>query len=121
MRCKGVIDKKRDRLRGDEKIGADIVAKALEAPLSTIAANTGLNGAVVVAEVLERDDGIGLDANTGEYVDMMAAGIIDPVKVTRTALENAASIGSLMLTTETMVTEIGEDDEDQRAPEGAVR
>ncbi len=121
VRCKGVIDKKRDRLRGDEKIGADIVAKALEAPLSTIAANTGLNGAVVVAEVLERDDGIGLDANTGEYVDMMATGIIDPVKVTRTALENAASIGSLMLTTETMVTEIGEDDEDQRAPEGAVR
>ncbi len=121
VRCKDVVAKKRDRVRGDEKMGADIVAKALEAPLATIAANTGFNGAVVVAEVLERKDGIGFDANTGQYVDMIEAGIIDPVKVTRTALENAASIGSLMLTTETMVTDIGEDEEQQPAPEGAVR
>ena len=87
MRCKDAVLKRRERLRGDEKVGADIVAKALEAPLVTIAENTGVNGAVVVAEVLERDDGIGFDANTGQYVDMMKAGIIDPTKVTRTALE----------------------------------
>jgi chaperonin GroEL len=76
---------------------------------------------VVVNEVLERPEGIGLDANTSQYVDMMKAGIIDPTKVTRTALENAASIASLMLTTETMVTDIGEEEEGAAVPEGAVR
>ncbi|MFO7959128.1 MAG: chaperonin GroEL [Candidatus Brocadiia bacterium] len=121
VRCKEAVTKKRDRLRGDEKIGADIVSKALEAPLMTIAENTGFNGGVVVAEVLESDDGMGFDANTGEYVDMIEAGIIDPTKVTRTALENAASVASLLLTTETMVTDIGEEEEDEPAPEGAVR
>jgi len=121
VRCKDVVMKRRERLRGDEKIGADIIARALEAPLATIAANTGLNGAVVVSEVLARDDGVGLDANTGQYVDMVKAGILDPTKVTRTALENAASIASLMLTTETMVTEIGDEEEGAAAPEGAVR
>jgi len=120
IRCRDAVTKRRERLRGDEKMGADIVAKSLEAPLCTIAQNTGFNGAVVVAEVLEREDGVGFDANTGEYVDMMKAGIIDPTKVTRTALENAASIASLLLTTETMVTEIAEDEE-APAPEGAVR
>ncbi len=121
VRCKSNVMKRRERLRGDEKIGADIIAKALEAPLSTIAANTGLNGAVVVAEVLDREDGVGFNANTGEYVDMMEAGILDPTKVTRTALENAASIAGLMLTTETMVTEIGDEEEDAEVPEGTVR
>ncbi len=109
VRCKDVVTKRRERLRGDEKVGADIITKALEAPLTAIAQNTGYNGGVVVAEVLEREYGIGFDANTGEYVDMMKAGIIDPTKVTRTALENAASIASLMLTTETMVTEAPEE------------
>jgi len=122
VRCKDAVAKKRERLRGDEKLGADIVARALEAPLATIAENTGFNGAVVVAEVLQRDDGIGFDANTGQYVDMLKAGIIDPTKVTRTALQNAASIASLLLTTETLVTEIKEDEEKGAAvPEGAVR
>jgi len=121
VRCKDAVNKKRDRLRGDEKIGADIISKALEAPLMTIAENTGFNGGVVVAEVLESDDGIGFNANTGEYVDMMKAGIIDPTKVTRTALENAASVASLLLTTETVVTDIGEEEEGEPAPEGAVR
>jgi chaperonin GroEL len=121
VRCKDAVAKRRERLRGDEKTGADIVAKALEAPLLAIAENTGLNGAVVVNEVLERPEGIGLDANTSQYVDMMKAGIIDPTKVTRTALENAASIASLMLTTETMVTDIGEEEEGAAVPEGAVR
>jgi len=122
VRCKDAVAKKRERLRGDEKLGADIVARALEAPLATIAENTGFNGAVVVAEVLQHDDGIGFDANTGQYVDMLKAGIIDPTKVTRTALQNAASIASLLLTTETLVTEIKEDEEKGAAvPEGAVR
>ena len=122
VRCKDAVLKKRDRLRGDEKTGADIVGKALEAPLATIAENSGLNGAVVVAEVLERPEGVGFDANTSQYVDMVKAGIIDPTKVTRTALENAASIAALMLTTETMVTEIPQEEEEgAAAPEGAVR
>ncbi|MCD6415923.1 MAG: chaperonin GroEL [Planctomycetes bacterium] len=120
LRCGAAVQSKRKQLKGDEKIGADIIIRALEAPLVTIAANTGYNGAVVVAEVLEREDGIGFDANTGKYVDMMKSGIVDPTKVTRTALENAASIASLLLTTETMVTEVG-DDEEAPTPEGAVR
>jgi chaperonin GroEL len=122
VRCKDAVIKRRERLRADEKLGADIVAKALEAPLATIAHNSGVSGAVAVAEVLEHPDGFGFDANTGEYVDMVKAGIIDPTKVTRTALENAASIAALMLTTETMVTEIPEEEEEAgAAPEGAVR
>ncbi len=120
VRCKDAVAKRRDRLRGDEKIGADIIARALEAPLVCIAENTGVNGGVVVAEVLERAEGVGFNAATGEYVDMVAAGIIDPTKVTRTALENAASISGLLLTTEIMVTDLDEDD-DGPAPEGAVR
>ncbi len=122
VRCKDAVIKRRERLRGDEKIGADIIARALEAPLMTIAENTGVDGAVVVAEVMERKEGIGFDANTSQYVDMVKAGIVDPTKVVRTALENAASIGALMLTTEALVTEIEEDEEEGAAtPEGAVR
>ena len=121
VRCKDAIAKRRERLRGDEKMGADIIARAIDAPLMTIAENAGVNGAVVVADVLEREDGIGFDATTGQYVNMIKAGIIDPTKVTRTALENAASIAALMLTTETLVTDIDEDAEEGAVPEGAVR
>jgi len=121
VRCKDVVAKRRERLRGDEKMGADIVAKALDAPLITIAENTGVNGAVVVADVLEQKDGVGFDANTGQYVDMVKAGIIDPTKVTRTALENAASIAALLLTTEVLVTDVDEDAEEGAVPEGTVR
>ncbi len=122
VRCRDAVARRRERLRGDEKIGADIISRSLAGPLATIAENTGVNGAVVVAEVLEHEDGIGFDANTGQYVDMVEAGIIDPTKVTRTALENAASIAGLMLTTEAMVTEIPEEEEEgTAAPEGAVR
>ncbi|MHC5033896.1 MAG: chaperonin GroEL [Planctomycetota bacterium] len=120
-RCRDVAIKRRERLRGDEKVGADIIARALAAPLITIAENTGVNGHVVVAEVLEQEEGIGFDARTGQYVDMVKAGVTDPTKVTRTALENAASIGALMLTTEIMVTEVDEDEEGRAVPEGAVR
>jgi chaperonin GroEL len=121
VRCKDAVTKRRERLRGDEKMGADIIVKALDAPLITIAENTGVNGAVVVADVLEQKDGVGFDANTGQYVDMVKAGIIDPTKVTRTALENAASIAALMLTTEALVTDLDEDAEEGPVPEGAVR
>ena len=113
VRCKDAVRKRRERLRGDEKIGADIVEKALDSPLATIAQNTGHNGAVVVAEVLERKKNVGFNAITGQYVDMFEAGIIDPTKVTRTALQNAASIASLMLTTEVMVTEAEEEEEEE--------
>jgi chaperonin GroEL len=100
-------------LDGDEKLGADIVARALEKPIRTIAENSGTDGAVVADEVRQRGEksaNIGYNANTGEYVDMFKAGIVDPTKVTRSALQNAASIASLMLTTEVLVTKIDEEE-----------
>jgi len=118
LRCKDAVLKRRERLRGDEKMGADIIAKALESPLSAIAENTGHNGAVVVAEVLSRGKDTGFDATTAKYVDMFEAGIVDPTKVTRIALQNAASVAALLLSTETMVTEL---DEKQAEAEGRVR
>ncbi|MEF8788014.1 MAG: chaperonin GroEL, partial [Planctomycetota bacterium] len=122
LRAKKAVEKRRKNVKGDQKIGADIVKEALEAPIRTIAKNTGQNGAVVASEVLSQDDeNVGFDANKGEYVDMFEAGIVDPTKVTRTAVENAASIGGLMLTTETLVTDIGEDEEEEEGPEGSVR
>ena len=96
------------KLEGDEKTGALIVARALEAPLRTIAENAGLEGAIVVNKVKESADGIGFDAVSEEYVDMMANGIIDPVKVTDSALVNAESIASTLLTTEAAVGNIPE-------------
>jgi chaperonin GroEL len=110
-------------LEGDEKLGADIVARALEKPIRTIAENSGSDGAVVADEVRQRGEkspNIGYNANTGEYVDMFKAGIVDPTKVTRSALQNAASIASLMLTTEVLVTKI---DEEERASkvQGAIQ
>jgi len=101
----------RGKLRGDEKMGADIVAHALEAPMWLIATNTGADGPVVVAQAKEKKPNEGFDGNTGEFVDMFEAGIIDPAKVTRCALQNAASIAGLMLTTETLVTDLDEDKE----------
>jgi len=111
------------QLQGDEKSGAEIVGRALEKPLRTIAENSGDDGAVVVDEVRQRGEkspNIGYNANTGEYVDMFRAGIVDPTKVTRSALQNAASIAGLMLTTEVMVTKI-EEDEPKSKVHGAVR
>jgi chaperonin GroEL len=111
------------KLDGDERLGADIVARALEKPIRTIAQNSGVDGAVVADEVRQRGEkspNIGYNANTGEYVDMFKAGVVDPTKVTRSALENAASIASLMLTTEVMITKI-EEDEPKSKVAGAVR
>lgn len=106
----------RKKLRGDEKVGADIIVKAIEAPLRQIASNAGEDGSVVVEEVKEKGTNIGFDANTCEYVDMLEKGIIDPTKVARSALQNAASIAGLMLTTEVMVTELKEDEDEEEGP-----
>jgi chaperonin GroEL len=102
----------RAKARGDEKIGVDIVARALTAPTTQIVANTGEDGSVVVAEILEQGKQIGYNASTGEYKDMVKEGIIDPAKVARTALQNAASVAGLMLTTNLMVSDFDEKDED---------
>ena len=92
-----------EQLEGDEKTGAKIILKALEAPLYHIVANAGLEGAVIINKVREQEPGIGFDAYNEEYVDMVKAGILDPAKVTRSALQNATSVASTLLTTESVV------------------
>ena len=98
-----------DTLEGDEKTGAKIVLKALEAPLNKIATNAGLEGSVIINKVKESEVGFGFDAYKEEYVDMVEAGILDPAKVTRSALQNACSVASTLLTTESVVASIKED------------
>ena len=104
-------------LEGDEKTGAKIIMKALEAPLFHIASNAGLEGAVIINNVREAKDGVGYDAYNETYVDMIEAGILDPAKVTRSALQNATSVASTLLTTESVVASIKE--ETPAAPAGA--
>ena len=111
------VAKLADELEGDEKTGARIILKALEAPLHQIAANAGLEGAVIVNKVRESEPGIGFDAYKEEYVDMVEEGILDPAKVTRSALQNATSVASTLLTTESVVSTIKE--ETPVAPAGA--
>jgi chaperonin GroEL len=113
IRAQGALDKL--DLEGDEATGAAIVRKALELPLHWIAANAGLEGAVAIAKVRELSDNQGLDASTGEYVDLFKAGVVDPAKVTRSAVQNAVSIASLLLTTETLVVDKPEEKEDAAA------
>lgn len=108
----------RDKARGEEKIGVDIIARAMQAPARQIVDNTGSDGQVAVAEILEKGGNIGYDADKDQYVDMIKAGIIDPAKVSRTALQNAASIASLLLTTNIMITDYDEKSEEQTV--GAV-
>ena len=103
------VAKLADSLSGDEKTGANVVLKALEAPLYHIAANAGLEGAVIINKVKESEEGHGFDAYTEEYVDMVKAGILDPAKVTRSALQNATSVASSLLTTESVVANIKEE------------
>ena len=98
-----------DGLEGDEKTGAKVVLKALEAPLFHISANAGLEGAVIINKVRESEVGTGFDALTEQYVDMVENGILDPAKVTRSALQNATSVASTLLTTESVVADIKED------------
>ena len=103
------VQKVVDGLEGDEKTGGRIVLKALEAPLFHIAANAGLEGSVIINKVKESPVGVGYDAYNEEYVDMVEAGILDPAKVTRSALQNATSVASTLLTTESAVANIKED------------
>ena len=103
------VSKLAEAMDGDEKTGARIVLKALEAPLYHIAANAGLEGSVIINKVKEMEVGMGFDALKEEYVNMVEAGILDPAKVTRSALQNATSVASTLLTTETVVADIKED------------
>ena len=103
-----VVAKLADTLEGDEKTGVKVVLKALEAPLFHISANAGLEGSVIINKVRESAPGIGFDAYNEEYVDMVKAGILDPAKVTRSALQNATSVASTLLTTESVVANIKE-------------
>ena len=100
------LEKVVEKLNGDEKVGGKIVLQSLEAPASQIAINAGLEPAVIVDKVKNSEKGIGFDAKNEEYVDMKKAGIVDPTKVSRSALQNAASVASMILTTESVVTEI---------------
>ena len=103
------VAKLADTLEGDERTGAKVILKALEAPLYYIAANAGLEGAVIINKVKESEPGMGFDAAKENYVNMVEAGILDPVKVTRSALQNATSVASTLLTTESVVANIKED------------
>src|SRR5579862_6229326 len=117
VRCEKDVEELIKNLQGDEKIGAQIVRRALEEPLRQIVGNAGEEGAVVVGKILDsKDPHFGYNAQTGVFEDLVKAGVIDPTKVTRTALQNAASIAGLMLTTEAMVSEIPEPK--QAAPAG---
>ncbi|MCE2798880.1 MAG: chaperonin GroEL [Planctomycetaceae bacterium] len=121
LRCTEAVSKVVSSLSGDEKTGADIILRALEAPLRQIADNAGIDGSVVADEVRQKSVNMGYDANKGTYVDMLSVGIIDPVKVVRTALANAASISGLLLTTEALVTNLDKEDKKKRKIEGTVR
>jgi chaperonin GroEL len=103
--------------KGDEKHGIDIVAQALEAPARQIAANAGAEGSVIVEKIKAEKGARGYDAATGEFVDLVEAGIVDPTKVARSALQHAASIAALLLTTEAIVTDLPEEEKAQGGAE----
>ena len=103
------------KLEGDEQIGVDIVRNAVEAPLRALASNAGVEGAVVVQEVLSKKGTIGYDVAADKYTDLIKAGVVDPAKVTRSALQNASSIAALLLTTECLITDVPE--EEKPAPD----
>ncbi len=106
LRCIGAIDKV--KLDGDEQIGVDIVRNAVESPLRSLASNAGVEGAVVVQEVLSKKGNAGYDVAADKYTDLIKAGVVDPAKVTRSALQNASSIAALLLTTECLITDVPE-------------
>ena len=108
LRCLPAITKL--SLGGDEQIGVDIVRHAVEAPLRALVENAGVEAAIVVREVLDRKGNVGYDVATEKYTDLMKAGVVDPAKVTRSALQNAASIAGLLLTTECLITDVPEDE-----------
>jgi chaperonin GroEL len=122
LRAIAQLEKAKAKIRGDEKIGFDIIINALKSPTAQIAENSGDKGDVIVAKLLQRlekEDNVGYDANVGKFVDMLEAGIIDPAKVARTALQNAASVAGVMLTTNVLITELKDEDEEPIA--GSVR
>ena len=121
LRCHDAVKAARSGARGDEKIGVDIVSSALDAPMRQIAQNGGIDGSVVADEVAQKPQNVGYNANNGKYEDLVKAGVIDPVKVVRTALGNAASIAGLMLTTEALVTNFDKDDKSKNRVEGSVQ
>ena len=119
LRCIPEVEKAKSKATGDEKIGFDILCGALKSPTRQIVDNSGMEGDVIVEQLLEKGGNIGFDANTGELVDMFKAGIIDPAKVARTALQNAASVAGLMLTTNVVIADLKDDDK-KNAAHGAV-
>lgn len=124
IRISGQIADAVKKLQGDEKLGGEIVLRAIEKPLRTIAENSGVDGAVIVDEVRQREEktpNIGYNANTGEYVDMFKAGIVDPTRVTKSALQNSASIAGLMLTTEVLITKIDDEEPKGGKVHGSIR
>jgi chaperonin GroEL len=121
LRCREAVEKVRSSAKGDEKIGVNIVLHSLSAPIKQITDNCGIDGSVIADEVSQKPTNVGYDANKAEYVDMFKAGIIDPLKVVRSALGNAASIAGLMLTTEALVTNLDKEDKDKVRIEGSVR
>ena len=114
LRALPAVEKVRNAAEGDERIGCEIILKALRTPARQIACNSGADGEVIVAQILEKSGSYGYDARTGEFGDLVKAGIVDPAKVARIALENAASVSGLMLTTEVMVTELKDDHKDKQ-------
>lgn len=120
LRCKAAVEKVRSQVRGDEKIGVDIILGVLDAPIRQIAANAGIDGSVVADELMDKDVNIGYDAYAGRYVDMFKAGVIDPKKVVKTALINAASIAGLLLTTDALVSNFDDEDKSRRKVEGSI-
>jgi chaperonin GroEL len=114
LRCGAAIDAL--KLEGDEQIGVEIVKRAIEAPLRALASNAGVEGSIIVQEVKRRKGNDGYNVATGEYEDLVKAGVVDPKKVTRSALQNAASIAGLLLTTECLITEVPE--KEKPAPAG---
>lgn len=120
LRCAEAVKAARTGAKGDEKIGIDIVLNALSAPLRQIADNCGIDGSVVADEIKEKAISHGYDANHGKYIDMFKAGVIDPVKVVRTALANAGSISGLLLTTDAMVSNFDDDDKNKNRVEGSI-
>jgi chaperonin GroEL len=120
LRTIPAVEKLHASLKGDEQVGAAIVLRSLEEPIRHIAANSGHDGGVVADDAKALTGSMGFNANTGEFVDMFKAGIVDPTKVTRSALQNAASIAGLMLTTEVMITKIDEDEPGSKV-HGAIR
>ena len=119
LRAISAVEEARSKAKGDEKIGFDIVANALKAPTRQIVNNGGGEGDVIVEMLLEKKGSTGYNANTGEFVDMLKEGIIDPAKVAKTALQNAASVAGLMLTTNVIITDL-KDDDPENAEIGAI-